>query len=36
LNPSFNVTERGEIVLITLYQKSEQENITAKDIKKAV
>ena len=32
----FNVTERGEIVLITLYQKSEQENITAKDIKKAV
>ena len=32
----FNVTERGEIVLITLYQKSQQENITVKDIKKAV
>ncbi len=31
----FNITEQGTIVLITLYQKSEQTNITKTDIKKA-
>ncbi len=31
----FNLTEQGTIVLITLYQKSEQTNITKKEIKKA-
>jgi hypothetical protein len=31
----FNITEQGTIVLITLYQKSEQTNITKKEIKKA-
>ena len=31
----FNFTEQGTIVLITLYQKSEQTNITKKEIKKA-
>ncbi|MDD2865159.1 MAG: type II toxin-antitoxin system RelE/ParE family toxin [Methylococcales bacterium] len=32
----FNITEQGTIVLITLYQKSEQTNITKKEIKKAI
>ena len=32
----FNVAEDGTVVLITLYQKSEQENISKKDIQKAV
>ena len=31
----FNITEQGTIVLITLYQKSEQANTTRKEIKKA-
>jgi mRNA-degrading endonuclease RelE of RelBE toxin-antitoxin system len=32
----FNVAEDGTIVLITLYQKSEHENISKKDIQKAI
>lgn len=32
----FNVTENDTIVLITLYQKSKQENISRKEIRKAV
>jgi len=32
----FNLTEQGVIVLITLYQKSEQANIQPNDIKRAV
>jgi hypothetical protein len=32
----FNITEQGTIILITLYQKSEQTNITKKEIKKAI
>lgn len=32
----FNITEQGTIILITLYQKSEQINITKKEIKKAI
>lgn len=32
----FNVTENDTIVLITLYQKSKQENISRKEIQKAV
>ncbi len=32
----FNIAEDGTIFLITLYQKSEQENISKKDIQKAV
>ncbi len=31
----FNVTEQGTVILITLYQKTEQTNITKKEIKKA-
>jgi mRNA-degrading endonuclease RelE of RelBE toxin-antitoxin system len=32
----FNLTEQGIIVLITLYQKSDQTNIQPSDIKRAV
>ena len=32
----FNLSEQGIIYLITMYQKSEQENIKASDINKAV
>ena len=32
----FNQTEQGVIYLITVYQKSEQENISPKQIKKAI
>lgn len=32
----FNLSEQGVIYLITLYQKSAQENITANNINKAV
>jgi mRNA-degrading endonuclease RelE of RelBE toxin-antitoxin system len=32
----FNLTEQGVIVLITLYQKSDQTNIQPSDIKRAV
>ena len=31
----FNLTEQGVVVLVTLYQKAEQANIQASDIKKA-
>ncbi|MGZ8218765.1 transcriptional regulator [Methylomagnum sp.] len=31
----FNLTEQGTVVLITLYQKADQANIQASDIKKA-
>ena len=31
----FNITEQGTIILITLYQKSEQTNISNKEIQKA-
>ena len=32
----FNLTEQGVIALVTLYQKSDQANIQADEIKKAV
>ncbi|SJM91639.1 conserved hypothetical protein [Crenothrix polyspora] len=32
----FNLTEQGTIVLITLYQKADQSDISVSDIKKAV
>lgn len=31
----FNLTEQGTVALITLYQKADQANIQASDIKKA-
>lgn len=32
----FNLTEQGTVVLVTLYAKTDQTNIQASDIKKAV
>ncbi|CAK0740623.1 putative transcriptional regulator [Gammaproteobacteria bacterium] len=32
----FNLTEQGTVVLVTLYQKTDQTNIQASDIKKAM
>jgi mRNA-degrading endonuclease RelE of RelBE toxin-antitoxin system len=32
----FNLTEQGTVVLITLYQKGDQDTISASDIQKAV